>query len=86
MRFKLKTGSGSVGSFTNSDGKIYVPGDHVDLPATYKGEAWLESLDVEPAKTVEPSKPVLPEIPKVTEFKVGVEPEHTSVKPEKPHK
>jgi len=59
MRFMLKTGIGSVATFTTCDGKIHVPGDVVDLPPAYKGEAWLQPVDVEPIKPSEPSKPVV---------------------------
>lgn len=83
----LKTGVGSVTSFTSSDGKIYFPGDIVTLPSTFKGEAWLEPIDIEPIKTVEPSKP---EVMKIIELpKPSVETAHTSPEPippkEKPH-
>ena len=41
----LKKGKGSVDNFTDAVGKKYLPGDIVDLPTTYEGEAWLERVD-----------------------------------------
>ena len=80
MRFILKTGIGSVSTFTTCDGKIHVPGDVVDLPPAYKGEAWLQPVDIEPKpvmlKAVEKAEP--------TVEKIGPGPEHIVAKPEKP--
>ena len=45
-KFRLKRGKGSVHSFS-IDGVKYFPGDVVDLPPTYRGEAWLELLEPE---------------------------------------
>ena len=84
----LKTGVGSVATFTSSDGKIHVPGDVVDLPATYKGEAWLSPVDVL-VKAVESAQPQIlktPETPKPETEKTGPGPEHIVAKTAKPHK
>ena len=53
MKFRLKSGKGMVHGFTTPDGAAYGPGDIVDLPETYDGEAWLERVD-EPEKAVAP--------------------------------
>ena len=45
-KFRLKKGKGSVNSFS-MDGVKHFPGDVVDLPPTYNGEAWLELLEPE---------------------------------------
>ncbi len=71
MKFKMKKGKGSVNRFTDSNGIVHYPGDIVDLPASYKGSAWLEASEAEkpvkvPAAKVEKieSTPVeAPEIP-----------------------
>jgi hypothetical protein len=52
-KFRLKSGKGMVHGFTTTDGAAYGPGDIVDLPETYDGEAWLERVD-EPEKAVAP--------------------------------
>jgi len=68
LKFKLKKGKGSVQGFTDVAGKKYLPGDIVDLPASYKGEKWLECLEPEkkvvaaPSK-VEPAPEAKPEVP-----------------------
>ena len=49
LKFKLKKGKGSVSGFTDSEGVTHVPGDIVDLPASYLGEKWLEPLEKEKA-------------------------------------
>jgi hypothetical protein len=54
-KFRLKKGKGSVNSFS-MDGVRYFPGDVVDLPATYKGEAWLEPLEHEKKVSAVPGK------------------------------
>jgi hypothetical protein len=52
-KFRLKSGKGMVHGFTTADGATHSPGDIVDLPETYDGEAWLERVD-EPEKAVAP--------------------------------
>jgi hypothetical protein len=65
LKFRLKKGKGSVSGFTDAAGVTHVPGDVVDLPASYDGEAWLERVEAEkkvaavPGK-VEPVEPVEP--------------------------
>jgi hypothetical protein len=59
----LKKGKGSVQGFTDASGATYVPGDVVDLPASYKGEAWLEPLEAEKKVKVAPSKVEAPAEP-----------------------
>ena len=49
LKFKLKKGKGSVSGFTDAEGVTHVPGDIVDLPASYLGEKWLEPLEKEKA-------------------------------------
>ena len=44
-------------------GKVYKPGDIVDLPLNYRGERWLEVVDKKVAK------PMVPVAPKVEEPK-----------------
>lgn len=34
-------------SFADAQGNKHLPGDIVDLPASYRGEKWLEPLEVE---------------------------------------
>ena len=51
-----------VHGFTTADGAAYGPGDIVDLPETYEGEAWLERVD-DPAKAVAPPSKLEPLIP-----------------------
>jgi hypothetical protein len=68
LKFKLKKGKGSVQGFTDVAGVTHLPGDIVDLPASYKGEKWLECLEPEkkvvaaPSK-VEPEPITKPEVP-----------------------
>ena len=62
MQFKLKKGKGSVNRFTYL-GKVYKPGDIVDLLPSYRGERWLEVVDKKVAK------PMVPVSPKVEEPK-----------------
>jgi hypothetical protein len=68
LKFKLKSGRGAVSGFTDSEGATHVPGDIVDLPACYDGEAWLERVDrapkvaavagqFEPVESAEPAVP-----------------------------
>jgi hypothetical protein len=47
LKFRLKKGRGSVSEFTDAVGVTHVPGDVVDLPASFDGEAWLERVDPE---------------------------------------
>jgi hypothetical protein len=56
VRFRLKKGKGSVGSLTDAAGLTYAPGDIVDLPASYDGEAWLERVDPAAAEEAAPGK------------------------------
>jgi len=56
MKFKLRKGKGSVSDFTDAQGVKHLPGDIVDLPAMYKGEKWLESLEPERKIVVPPAK------------------------------
>jgi len=96
MRFILKTGIGSVSTFTTCDGKIHVPGDVVDLPPAYKGEAWLEPVRDFIYETEEQLINRLGYTPEVIHLgpkppkseKTNPEPEHIVAKPEKskPHK
>lgn len=63
MKFRLKVGKGSVHEFTDAAGVSYKPGEIVDLPACYDGEAWLERVDPVPVVAavpgrVEPVEPV----------------------------
>ena len=41
---------------TDAAGVTHLPGDIVDLPASYEGEAWLERVDPEPAPVAPPAK------------------------------
>ena len=45
MKFMLRKGKGSVSGFTDVEGVTHVPGEVVDLPASYKGQKWLEVVD-----------------------------------------
>lgn len=56
LKFKLKKGKGSVSGFTDAQGVTHVPGDVVDLPASYLGAKWLERLEEEPKPVAAPSK------------------------------
>ena len=58
-KFRLKSGKGMVHGFTTADGVAYGPGDIVDLPETYEGEAWLERVD-DPVKAVAPPSKLEP--------------------------
>ena len=42
--------------FTDAQGVTHLPGDIVDLPASYKGEAWLEPVEAEKKIKAAPSK------------------------------
>ena len=48
-----------VHGFTTTDGATHYPGDIVDLPGTYEGEAWLERVE-EPVKAVAPPSKLEP--------------------------
>jgi hypothetical protein len=56
LKFRLKKGRGSVSEFTDASGVSHVPGDVVDLPASFDGEAWLERVDPEVAVAAVPGK------------------------------
>jgi len=51
-----------VHGLTTADGAAYGPGDIVDLPGTYEGEAWLERVD-DPVKVAAPPSKLEPLIP-----------------------
>ena len=51
-----------VHGLTTADGAAYGPGDIVDLPGTYEGEAWLERVE-DPVKAVAPPSKLEPLIP-----------------------
>ena len=59
MNFRLRKGKGSVSGFTDAAGVTHVPGDIVDLPASYKGQKWLEVVD---RKVAAPMVPVAPKV------------------------
>ena len=61
-KFRLKSGKGMVHGLTTADGAAYGPGDIVDLPGTYEGEAWLERVEA-PVKAVAPPSKLEPLIP-----------------------
>jgi hypothetical protein len=61
LKFRLKKGKGAVSGFTDAQGIIHLPGDIVDLPETYKGEAWLEPIEKEPKPVLPPAKVEAPE-------------------------
>ena len=42
MKFMLTKGKGSVQGFTDEQGVTHMPGDVVELPASYKGLKWLK--------------------------------------------
>jgi hypothetical protein len=62
LKFRLKTGPGSVSGFRMGS-RRYLPGDEVDLPPSYEGAAWLERVDPTPLVVSVPGKlePVKPE-------------------------
>ena len=57
MKFRLRKGNGSVSGFTDAEGVTHVPGDIVDLPASCKGEKWLEVIDRKVAAAMVPVAP-----------------------------
>ena len=59
MKFRLRKGKGSVSGFVDAEGVTHVPGDIVDLPASYKGQKWLEVVD---RKVAAPMVPVAPKV------------------------
>ena len=63
LKFKLKKGAGSVNRFTDEKGVKYYPGDIVDLPARYKGVAWLVPLEPVEAERKVKAKPGKVEAP-----------------------
>lgn len=54
IKFKILP---KVASFTDAQGREHYPGDIVDLPKSYKGESWLETVKVEVPSPVE-AKPI----------------------------
>ena len=56
LKFKLKKDKGSVSGFTDAEGIVHVPGDVVDLPASYLGDKWLERLEKDKAVKAPPAK------------------------------
>ena len=63
MKFRLKKGKGSVSGFTDAEGITHVPGDIVNLPASCKGETWLEPLESELKVVAAPSFVEAPAVP-----------------------
>jgi len=61
LKFKLKKGKGAVNRFTDAAGVTHLPGDLVDLPASYKGAAWLVPVEAEKKAKALPSKVEAPE-------------------------
>ena len=67
MLFKLRKGKGGVDGFRDTQGVMHLPGDVVDLPASYLGKKWLEPVEkvtkpVAAASKVEPvSDSAIPE-------------------------
>ena len=72
----MKTGKGAVDGL-RVKGALYRPGDVVELPASYKGSAWLEPLEAEPKAVAAPSSVEAPGV----EEPVGV-----PFEPEKPRR
>jgi hypothetical protein len=83
VKFRLKTGKGAVSGFTDSTGVCYVPGDVVDLPSCYEGEAWLERVDPVPVVDAVPGKiePVAVEAPLFVPFKAKPKKQRTRKAP-----
>jgi hypothetical protein len=50
-----------VSGFRDAQGIHHLPGEIVDLPASYKGENWLEPVEPEKKVEVPPSKVEAPE-------------------------
>ena len=57
MKFRLRKGKGSVSGFTDADDVTHRPGDVVDLPASYKGQKWLEVVEKKVAASMVPVAP-----------------------------
>ena len=55
LKFKLKTGPGSVSGFRVGP-KRYLPGEEVDMPPSYEGAAWLERVDPKAPVVAVPGK------------------------------
>ncbi len=62
MKFRLKTGKGSIQEFTDATGLTHKLGEIVDLPESYQGEAYLERVDPPVVVAAAPGKfePVVP--------------------------
>ena len=56
LKFRLKKGKGAVQSLTDATGVTHLPGDIVELPASYDGESWLEHVDPVPVVAAVPGK------------------------------
>jgi hypothetical protein len=87
MKFMLRKGKGSVSGFVDAEGVTHVPGDVVDLPASYKGQRWLEVVNKTVAK---PMVLVATEVEGLKEESTVTEivplPENAEKKPKKPSK
>lgn len=79
MKFKLKKGVGQVKSFTDAKGVKYLPGDVVELPGNYEGEAWLVRVDG-PAKVEAPPA----KLEAIAPLEVKTEPMHIEEEPKSP--
>ena len=63
LKFRLRKGKGGVNRFVDAQGVVHKPGDIVELPASYRGERWLEPVEAEkkvkaPSSKVEAPEPV----------------------------
>jgi len=56
LKFRLKKGKGSVSGYTDATGVTHIPGDIVDLPPSFDGEAWLERVYPEVVVAAAPGK------------------------------
>jgi hypothetical protein len=56
LKFRLKKGKGAVQGLTDEAGVTHLPGDIVELPAKYEGEAWLERVEPVPVVAAVPGK------------------------------
>ena len=54
LKFRLKSGKGSVQEFADPTGLVFKPGEIVDLRESYDGEAWLERVDPVPVVAAVP--------------------------------
>ena len=59
MKFRLRKGKGSVNRLVK-DGKVYNPGDVVDLPPSYRGQHYLEVVERKVEKPMEPVEIAVP--------------------------